>query len=288
MADKITSKAGNRIDRLFANRKDPDRIMSIFVTAGFPEIETSDQLITALSDAGTDLIELGMPFSDPLADGPTIQYSSQVAIENGTDLDTTFEIVGQIRENSDVPLVLMGYINPILHYGIERFVENAVKSGVDGLILPDVPPEEADELKAAAEENSLHLIYLVAPNTSDERMQFIDSQSSGFVYCVSVTGVTGARDGESVQQSVKRFIDRVKQNITRNPVLIGFGITTHEDAVQISERVEGFVVGSAVINQIRKNYPNSDWIMKTADFVRSLKSGGSKNTIKTLLYTLSS
>ncbi len=276
MTEQFTSKAENRIDRLFANRMEPEKIMSIFVTAGFPDIQSSAQLVTALSDAGADLIELGMPFSDPLADGPTIQYSSQVAIENGTDLDTTFEIVEQIRENSDVPLVLMGYINPILHYGIERFVENAAKSGVDGLILPDVPPEEADELKAAADQNRLHLIYLVAPNTSDERMQVIDDQSSGFVYCVSVTGVTGARDGESVQQSVKRFIDRVKENITRNPVLIGFGITSHEDAVQISERVQGFVVGSAVINKIRENYPKPEWIMKTADFVQSLKSGESK------------
>lgn len=263
----------NRIDRLFSNRKESDRLMSIFVTAGYPEVDTSAELVSRLADAGADLIELGMPFSDPLADGPTIQYSSQVAIENGVNMDITFDIVRQIRKKSEVPLVLMGYINPILHYGIEQFVKKAAEVGVDGLILPDVPPEEAEELHQAAEKHGLHLIYLIAPNTTDKRMQYIDSQSSGFIYCVSVTGVTGARDGESVAQSVKRFIDRVKSNVTINPVMIGFGIKNHSDAMDISQRVEGFVVGSAVINTIREHYPQAGWIGETAKFVHILKYG---------------
>lgn len=274
MGTETSANVSNRIDRLFLNRKESDRIMSIFVTAGFPERETSADLVCKIAESGADLIELGMPFSDPLADGPTIQYSSQVAIENGTDMDATFDIVRQIRKKSEVPVVLMGYINPILYYGVERFAERAAEAGVDGLILPDVPPEEAEEIHSASEKYGLHLIYLVAPNSTDERMQFIDQRSSGFVYCVSVTGVTGARDGESVSQSVERFIDRVKSNITKNPVLIGFGIKTHEDAMQISERVEGFVVGSAVINCIRRHYPNPDWVTKTTEFVKQLSSGG--------------
>lgn len=270
---KANTSTTNRIDRLFSKRQESDRLMSIFVTAGFPEIESSAELVCRLADSGADLIELGMPYSDPLADGSTIQQSSQAAIENGVNLDTIFSIVRQIREKSEVPIVLMGYINPILHFGIQEFAEQAAKAGVDGLIIPDVPPEEADELHQASEHYGLDLIYLIAPNTSDKRMQFIDNQSSGFVYCVSVTGVTGAREGESVAQSVTRFIDRVKANVTKNPVLIGFGIKTHDDAMSISKRVEGFVVGSAVINIIHQHYPKTGWIDKTAEFVSHLKHG---------------
>ena len=273
MADSTREKVTNRIDRLFEARQESDRIMNIFVTAGYPELGTSAELITRLDQAGADIIEVGMPFSDPLADGPTIQNSSYVAIQNGTDLHAVMDIVKQVRQSSEVPLVLMGYINPIMHFGVEQFIEAIAEAGVDGLILPDLPPEEATELHAAAKQHSIRLIYLVAPNTSDERMQFIDSQSSGFVYCVSVTGVTGARKDGSVAQSVESFIDRVKTNITRNPVLIGFGITSYEDARQISERVEGFVVGSAVINNIREHYPAPEWMEAAAKFVGSLKHG---------------
>jgi tryptophan synthase alpha chain len=167
----------------------------------------------------------------------------------------------------------MGYINPVLRYGISSFCSDAADAGVDGLIIPDVTLEESDIIREEAAINNLSLIYLVAPNTSDERMKRIDRESDGFVYCVSVTGVTGARDGDEIARSVERFINRVNRNVTQNPKLIGFGIRTHEDAVRISEKSDGFIVGSALIDTIRENYPETHWKEKTFQFVKNLKFG---------------
>ena len=261
-----------RISSVFTkDREDP--VMALFITAGYPEPSVTPDLLLALEESGADIIELGMPFSDPLADGPTIQYSSEVAIEAGTDLDKIFGMVEEVRKSSQIPIVLMGYINPILHYGIDDFFKAASKSGVDGFILPDVPVEESTLIEEYCRKYEMALIYLVAPNTSDARMKLIDSKSQGFVYCVSVTGVTGARDGDQVATSVQRFIDRVKQNVVQNPVLVGFGIKSHEDAKRISAGLNGFVVGSALIDTIRKHYPNSDWLDQTKAFVRDIKFG---------------
>lgn len=265
--------AANRIDRMFASRSRDEKLMSLFLTAGYPTPEDTVRLATGLADTGTDLLEIGMPFSDPLADGPTIQYSSNVALENGMDLDGVFDTVRRIRHHSDIPLVLMGYLNPILHYGMEAFMDQAADAGVDGLILPDVPPEESGELQQWCRHYGIHQIFLIAPNSSDERMREIDAQSKGFVYCVSVTGVTGSRQGDEIQRSVDRFIDRVVQHATRNPVLVGFGIQTHDDARRISERTDGFVVGSALINAIRRHYPDSQWLDKVLNEMKILKYG---------------
>ncbi len=262
----------DRIKRVF-EQKTNNKIMSLFITAGYPDLESTPSLILELERAGADIIELGMPFSDPLADGSTIQRSSEIAIENGTDLDTIFNMVREVRKSSDIPIVLMGYINPVLHYGIEDFFEQAASVGVDGFILPDVPVEESGLIKEACKSRQMALIYLVAPNTADARMHRIDEESEGFVYCVSVTGVTGAREGTTVADSVDRFIDRVRTNVTRNPVLVGFGIKSHADAMKVSEKVAGFVVGSALINFIAANYPNSDWMQRTGEFVEDIKSG---------------
>lgn len=245
--------------------------MSLYITAGYPEKESTVDLVLQMQLAGADIIELGMPFSDPLADGPTIQYASDVAIKNGVDLHSIFEMVTEIRKSSEIPIVLMGYINPILHYGLEKFCEKAGKSGADALIIPDVPIEESAELKSEAQKNGLDLIFLVAPNSKDERMRRVDDESKGFVYCVSVTGVTGARSGDEVAQSVARFKDRVKANVTKNPIMIGFGIKSHDDAQKIAGDVDGFIVGSALIETIRSHYPNPDWKEKTLEFVRALK-----------------
>jgi tryptophan synthase alpha chain len=263
-----------RIQNLF-EKNAGQKIMALFITAGYPEPASTASLILELEKAGADLIELGMPFSDPLADGPTIQFSSEEAIKAGTDLDSVFSMVREVRKSSDIPLVLMGYINPILHYGINRFFENASLAGVDGFILPDIPVEEASLVESHCIDNDMALIYLVAPNTSDERMRLIDQKSTGFVYCVSVTGVTGARDGQQVADSVARFIGRVKENVSKNPVLVGFGIRSHIDALMISQGLSGFVVGSALIDVIRKNYPNSDWMERAANFVSNIKFGDS-------------
>lgn len=265
--------AKNRLKEAFENVSPDKKIMNLFITAGYPAIDDTAELILNYEKNGADIIELGMPFSDPLADGPTIQYSSEVAINNGLTMDNIFEIVKKVRASSEIPIVLMGYLNPLLNYGLNEFFEKAEITGVDGLILPDVPVEESDMLNDLAIKHHVPMIYLVAPNSTDERMQLVDEKSNGFVYCVSVTGITGARKGEEVQDSVNRFIERVNKNIKKNPVLVGFGISSYEDAMKISAKTDGFVVGSALINNIRSLYPAENWKHEHFKFVRSLKYG---------------
>jgi len=266
-------KTANRIDSVFANRNDGEKLMSLFLTAGYPDLESTPELVAGFAEHGADMIELGMPFSDPLADGPTIQRSSERAIQNGANIAGIIEIVKKIREKSEIPIILMGYLNPVLKYGVEKFCREAAEAGTDGLIIPDVPVGQFDILQNEARKHDLSLIYLVAPNTPDERMREIDSHSQGFVYCVSVTGVTGARQGDEVANSVKRFINRVNKNITKNPTMIGFGIKTYQDAQKIAAKAEGFIVGSALIDTIDQHYPNEGWKEATFEFVKQLKHG---------------
>lgn len=263
----------SRIKSLFEKRSEDDKIMSLFITAGYPDLESTADLILGFEENGADLIELGMPFSDPLADGPTIQYASNQAISNGITMKKIFEMVREVRKTSEIPLILMGYINPVLRFGAEAFCREAAEAGVDGLIIPDAPPEESSVISEAAEKNRLDLVYLVAPNSSDERMKLVDQYSNGFVYCVSVTGVTGARQGNEVAASVKRFIHRVTSNVKKNPKLVGFGIKNHEDALAISKEVDGFIVGSALIDTIRNYYPEKEWKENVFSFVKELKYG---------------
>lgn len=270
------TKALNRIGEVFQRQREAgqdEKLLSLFLTAGYPDPAETVDLVLGMEKNGADIIELGMPFSDPLADGPTIQYSSQVALEKGIDIDQILDMVAQIRTQSNIPIILMGYVNPVLRYGIDAFFHKAAQVGVDGLILPDVPPEESGMMSRYADQYDLPLIYLVAPNTSDERMKQIDELSSGFVYCVSVAGVTGARDGEEVAASVARFIDRVDKHIRKNPTMIGFGIKSYEDAQRIAQKAEGFIVGSALIDTIRTHYPETEWKDKVFAFVRALKYG---------------
>lgn len=267
------NKKASRIQTVFQRNNGSEKVMSLFITAGYPDLESSVELILGFEKNGADIIELGMPFSDPLADGPTIQYASNVAIKNGITMHKIFNIVTEVRKKSDIPIILMGYINPVLKFGVDSFCKEAEKSGVDGLIIPDLPVEESEILSNTAEKHNLEIIYLVAPNSSNERMQLIDAKSRGFVYCVSVTGVTGARQGDEVAKSVERFIGRVNENITKNPKLVGFGIKNFEDAQIISKEVDGFIVGSALIDTIRKNYTNKDWKQSVYSFVKHLKYG---------------
>ncbi len=267
----ITVKT-SRIQKVF-EEKSGDKIMSLFISAGYPDLESTVELILGFEKNGADLIELGMPFSDPLADGPTIQYASNVAISNGITMKKIFEMVKEIRKSSEIPIILMGYINPILKYGVEKFCRDAQQCGVDGLIIPDAPLEESSIISEAASALNLDMIFLVAPNSSDQRMQMVDDKSSGFVYCVSVTGVTGARQGNEVAKSVEKFIGRVNKNVTKNPKLVGFGIKNYKDAQLISKEVDGFIVGSALIDTIRKKYPNKEWKQSVFSFVKELKFG---------------
>jgi tryptophan synthase alpha chain len=268
MTNKIS-----RLDRVFGERRAGEKVMSLFITAGYPEPDSTVGLVLGFEKAGADIIELGMPFSDPLADGPTIQHSSEIALQNGITMDRIFEMLTEIRSTSELPVVLMGYINPVFSYGIGQFFKKASESGADGVILPDLPVEESEYVEEYSARYNVPVIYLVAPNTPDDRMRMIDAKSNGFVYCVSIAGVTGARSGHEVTRSVDTFIDRVKKNITRNPVMIGFGIRNHENAMAISERVDGFIVGSALIDQIRQSFPENGWRDSLFEFVRVLKSG---------------
>ncbi|NBB77030.1 MAG: tryptophan synthase subunit alpha [Bacteroidetes bacterium] len=266
-------KQASRIDKLFEKKKGSEKVLSLFITAGYPDLESTTDLILGFEKSGADLIELGMPFSDPLADGPTIQYASNTAIQNGIKMDRIFQMVSEVRKDSQIPIVLMGYINPVLHYGVEKFCQKASEAGVDGLIIPDAPIEESSVISESADQSELSMIYLVAPNTNDDRMRKADDLSSGFVYCVSVTGVTGAREGDEVAQSVQRFKDRVKSNVTRNPKLVGFGIKSYRDAKKIAGDMDGYIVGSALIDTIRNHYPNKGWKENVFSFVRELKYG---------------
>lgn len=262
----------SRLKTLFDTpRTEP--VFSLFLTGGFPEKDSTVDLVLNLEAAGADIIELGMPFSDPLADGPTIQYASDVAIRNGVGVPQVIDMVAEIRKSSDIPLVLMGYINPVIRYGLEAFFKDAAAAGADGVILPDVPVEESEPIRAMCQQYGLDFIFLVAPNSTDERMRVVDTLSRGFVYCVSVTGVTGARDGEDVNKSVDRFKARVKANVVENPVMVGFGIKSHEDAKRIASGLNGFIIGSALIDTIRTHYPDPSWKERVVQFVRSVKTG---------------
>jgi tryptophan synthase alpha chain len=240
-------------------KKRNEKALVLFLTAGFPKLESTVPLVLELAQAGADIIELGMPFSDPLADGPIIQASSQQAIKNGITLDKILNQVKEIRKHTDIPLVLMGYLTPILHYGEEKFFANAAKVGVDGIILPEVPLEETDRFLSFTRKHHLADILLVSPATSDKRIREIDKISSGFLYCVSTTGVTG----RSSIGDIKSYVKRVKYNAKKNPVLVGFGIKTPADAKRISQNADGVIVGSALIQKIAQASTAteiSDWV----------------------------
>jgi tryptophan synthase alpha chain len=244
-------------------RERNEKALVLFLTAGYPQLDSTVPLSLELAQAGADIIELGMPFSDPLADGPVIQASSQQAIKNGITLEHILGQVKEIREHSDIPLVLMGYLNPILHYGEEKFFADARKAGVDGIILPEVPLEESDRFLSFNRKYNLADILFIGPATSDERIRNIDKISSGFLYCVSTTGVTGRSNIGNIESYVKR----VKRHAKKNPVLVGFGIKTPEDAQRIAQHADGVIVGSALIQKITQVGTATE----IDDWVRQLK-----------------
>ncbi len=261
----------NRIEiTLDSLRQRNRKALSIFITAGYPAIDATPVIVKALEKSGADIIELGIPFSDPLADGPTIQLSSDVAIKNGVTLRTVFETAHRIRNESDIPIILMGYVNPVMAYGVERFMEAASKNGVDGLIVPDIPVEESEEYRTLALKFNLAPIFLAAPTSSDERLQQIDAASEGFVYCVSTTGVTG-RDN-LLPENVKEYLQRCRNQINNNPLLVGFGISSGEDARTLAPYCDGVIVGSALIKRIQSGR-DGNYIPTLCTFVKELREG---------------
>ncbi len=222
-----------------------------YFTLGYPNLSVSLEIITAIAEAGADLIELGIPFSDPLADGPTIQHSTQVALEQGMSVAHALEMTAALRQRGlTQPFLLMGYLNPLLSYGLEQFIRDAVQVGADGLILPDLPLEEAAEAEMLCRENGLALVFLASPNTPSERLRRIAEHTTGFLYLVSLTGVTGARS--KLPPNLRTFIERARA-VTTKPLAVGFGIATPEQAQQVAEWADGVIIGSALIDTVRKS-----------------------------------
>ncbi len=252
----------SRISNLF--KSNSEKVIP-FITAGFPELDSTVELVLSAERAGADMIEIGMPFSDPLADGPIIQASSMKAIENGINLDIIFKQVGKIREASNIPLILMGYINPILNYGKLEFLDYCMLLGIDGLIIPDLPPEEAEEWVLECKNRKISPILLVAPNTSNERIKMISKMAGDLIYCVAILGITGS--GSSSTNKLALYLERVKEN-SSTPYIVGFGISNREDVENINSMSNGAVVGSALINRINRTEIPAGEVEK---FIKELK-----------------
>lgn len=241
----------SRLHTRFAELKQADRAALVtFITAGDPDYATSREILKGLPAAGADVIELGMPFTDPMADGPAIQLANIRALDNGQNLVKTLQLVREFRAGDDhTPLVLMGYFNPIHHYGVARFVAEAKEAGVDGLIVVDLPPEHNADLCDPAQAAGIDFIRLTTPTTDDKRLPRVLENSSGFVYYVSVAGVTGS--GSATTEQVTAAIERLRRH-TQLPISVGFGIRTPEQAAAIARLADGVVVGSALIDKIAK------------------------------------
>ncbi len=245
------------------------KAFGVFLTAGFPSLEYSEDIFKKILHAEVDFIEIGLPFSDPMADGPLIQHSSQIAIQQNTSVEECFKIVKEIRKiNNDIPIILMGYYNPIHYYGNLKFIKKAVSSGIDGLIIVDLPMEEDEEFYNLSYKNKLPLIRLVTPTTDEERLKKILKNACGFVYYVSVTGITGTKSASV--NDVKNKIKVIKK-ITNLPVIVGFGIKNSLDAKKMSSISDGIVIGSSLVNKIEEVYKKKNGLNEIFNFLKSFK-----------------
>ena len=259
----------NRVSAsLAALKQRNEKALVLFLTAGYPAIDTAVTLVPELAHAGADIIEIGMPYSDPLADGPVIQASSQTAIQNGITLEIILAQVKEIRKQTSVPMLLMGYLTPILHYGAEKFFADAARAGADGVILPEVPLEESEKYFTLTKKNNLADVLLVSPTTEEKRIRELDAHSTGFLYCVSTIGVTG----KSSAGDIHNYVKKVKRNAKKNAVLVGFGIRTPEDAQRISRDADGVIIGSALIQKLAVQTPLADIYQWVADVKKAMAS----------------
>ena len=259
---------GDRIAEKFASIESDGRTgLILFLTAGFPDMDATLELVPALVGAGADCVELGVPFSDPLADGLTIQESSFHALRNGVTLEGCIGLVERLRDTvPDTPLVLMGYYNPMLHYGLEAFAHRAHEAGVDGVIVPDLPPDEAGPLLEVCRPRGIHVIPLLAPTSTDPRIRLACQTASGFIYCVSLTGVTGARD--DLPQGVFDLLERVRRH-TDLPLAVGFGVSRRDHVESIGKGAQAAVVGSALIRVLMES-PRDLLVERARRFVLEL------------------
>jgi tryptophan synthase alpha chain len=255
--------------RLRGLRKNGKKALVTFITAGDPDLAATERFVPLLERSGADIVELGIPFSDPMADGTTIQLSSSRALASGATLSGIIESVRAIRTACQIPIVLMGYYNPIFSYGVDRFTSDAAAAGVDGVLIVDLPPEEVAEFKSSADRHGLDTIMLLAPTSDLNRMKRVARMGSGFIYYVSVSGVTGARS--SVEGSVFEQVARLRQ-ATKLPVAVGFGISTPEQAAQVAASADAVVVGSALVKLFEK-YEGDELARKLGEAVAGLKAG---------------
>ncbi|MEN8202925.1 MAG: tryptophan synthase subunit alpha [Bacteroidota bacterium] len=259
----------NRIDRLFD--ENTGEILSIYITAGYPALNDTPTLLKALAAHGADMIEIGIPFSDPLADGPVIQHSSQIALKNGMSLDFLFKQLKDIRDSIDIPLLLMGYLNPVLQMGVENFLENCRSTGIDGVIIPDLPPDEYESrYRKLFQSFGIHHVLLVTPHTGTERIQRIAALSSGFLYLVSDSSTTGSKS--SVAGHQLEYFQRIQKMNLPLPSLIGFGISNHETFMAACAYARGAIIGSAFIRALAEE-EDLTLDQKVKKFIGKVKGG---------------
>lgn len=254
----------NRIDKIFAEGKD---LLSIYFTAGFPELDSTRKVLSALQKSGVDFVEIGMPFSDPLADGPVIQRAGLDAMANGMTIKTLMKQLEGVRDEIEMPIILMGYINPVIHYGLERFLDDCASRGVDGVILPDLPWDEyTANYHQFFEARDIRFIPLIAPQVSDERIRHIDSQAKGFIYMVASAGITGNIKTSTDYRTA--YFERINNLGLKNKRMIGFGVKNHEGFAHACAHASGAIIGTAFVNYIKENGVSEEAIGK---FVKDIK-----------------
>jgi tryptophan synthase alpha chain len=251
----------SRISDVFSHDR---KALIAYVTVGYPSIDVTLAVVPLLSQLGCDIVELGIPFSDPLADGATIQKASYVALSNGITPQVCLDIAGQLRQETDIPLVFMTYFNPILNHGLPAFAAACAAKGIDGLIVPDMPPEEGGDLERETQRHGIDLVYLLAPTSTEERTRLVARHSRGFIYLVSIAGVTGAR--QQLPEGLEEFVRRVK-NVSTQPLCVGFGISTPQQAAEVARYADGVIVGSRLVQLME----GLDWQKEVSKFVASLR-----------------
>ncbi len=249
-------------------RERNEKALIVYLTAGDPSLSVTKKLIFGLADAGVDILEIGVPFSDPTADGPVIQEASQRALKAGTTLQGVLNLVADARQTSQIPIVLFGYYNPIFAYGTKKFAQAAKKAGVDSILVVDLPPEEAQELRKYTDASGIDFISLVAPTTGMERLRRIAVDATGFLYYISITGVTGTAAPKV--EDIKREVSKIRK-ITKLPLAVGFGISNPKQASEIANFADGIVIGSAVVRLIDENKNNSHLVEIVSQYIREIK-----------------
>lgn len=258
-----------RIENKFADlRGKNEKALIVYLTAGDPSLNITKQLIFTLEKAGADILEIGVPFSDPTADGPVIQAASQRSLKAGTTLDSVLKMIAEVRKSSEIPIVLFGYFNPIFAYGVKKFAQAARHAGVDGVLVVDLPYEEASELRNYTEAAGIDFISLIAPTTDNERLKRIVAKASGFLYYISITGITGTAAPKI--GNIKTEVEKIR-SLTDIPVVVGFGISRAEQAREIGHFADGIVIGSAIVRLIDENKNKKNFLKIISDYVRDIK-----------------